>query len=156
MRAHLLKRLFAGIATIMAMAAALGLASASQESATGSNQVLEWNQIFVDTLVATNTPNSSSQRLGAIVHTAIFDAYNGVERRFTPIFVSNTAPPGASRRAAVIAAAYTALLSLFPSRQTELDTSYAASIEALSDDGGDGGKSRERGIAWGIEVASAS
>ena len=155
MRAHLLRRLFAGIATIMAMAAALGLASASQESATGSNQVLEWNQIFVDTLVATNTPNSSSQRLGAIVHTAIFDAYNGVERRFTPIFVSNTAPPGASRRAAVIAAAYTALLSLFPSRQTELDASYAASIDALSDDGGDGGKSRERGIAWGIEVASA-
>jgi len=155
MRAHLLKRLFAGIATIMAMAAALGLASASQDSASGSNQVLEWNQIFVDTLVATNTPNSSSQRLGAIVHTAIFDAYNGVERRYTPIFVSNTAPPGTSRRAAVIAAAYTALLSLFPSRQTELDTSYAASIEALGDDGGDGGKSRERGIAWGIEVASA-
>ena len=155
MRAHLLRRLFAGIATIMAMAAALGLASASPESATGSNQVLEWNQIFVETLVATNTPNSSSQRLGAIVHTAIFDAYNGVERRYTPIFVSNTAPPGTSRRAAVIAAAYTALLSLFPSRQTELDTSYAASIEALGDDGGDGGKSRERGIAWGIEVASA-
>jgi len=155
MRAHLLKRLLAGIATIMAMAAALGLASASQDSASGSNQVLEWNQIFVDTLVATNTPNSSSQRLGAIVHSAIFDAYNGVERRYTPIFVSNTAPPGASRRAAVIAAAYTALLSLFPSRQAELDASYAASIEALSDDGGDGGKSRERGIAWGIEVASA-
>ena len=88
MRAHLLRRLFAGIATIMAMAAALGLASASQESASGSNQVLEWNQIFVDTLVATNTPNSSSQRLGAIVHTAIFDAYNGVERRYTPSAIS--------------------------------------------------------------------
>jgi len=155
MRAHLLRRLFAGIAMIMAMAAALGLASASQESASGSNQVLEWNQIFVDTLVATNTPNSSSQRLGAIVHTAIFDAYNGVERRYTPIFVSNTAPPGSSRRAAVIAAAYTALLSLFPSRQPQLDLSYAASLEALSDNGGDGGQSRERGVAWGIEVASA-
>jgi hypothetical protein len=42
------------------------------------NQVLEWNQIFIDTLIATNTANSSSQRLGAIVHTAIFDAYNGI------------------------------------------------------------------------------
>jgi hypothetical protein len=38
------------------------------------NQVLEWNHIFIDTLIATNTANSSSQRLGAIVHTAIFDA----------------------------------------------------------------------------------
>jgi hypothetical protein len=50
------------------------------------NQVLEWNQIFIDTLIATNTANSSSQRLGAIVHTAIFDAYNGIERRYTSIF----------------------------------------------------------------------
>ena len=65
------------------------------------DQVLEWNQILVDTLVATNTPNSSSPRLGAIVHTAIFDAYNGIERRYSPIFVQEQAPRGASRRAAV-------------------------------------------------------
>ncbi|HET8677238.1 MAG TPA: vanadium-dependent haloperoxidase [Blastocatellia bacterium] len=119
------------------------------------NQVLEWNQIFIDTLIATGTPNSSSQRLGAIVHTAIFDAYNGIERRYTPIFVHDEAPRGASRRAAVIAAAYTALVSLFPSRQSALEASYIASLAALSDDGEDGGQSRERGIAWGTEVAQA-
>ena len=126
-----------------------------QPSDESPNQVLDWNQIFVDTLIATNTANSSSQRLGAIVHTAIFDAYNGIERRDEPMFVQATAPRGASRRAAVIAAAYTALVGLFPSRQTALDESYAESIAALSDDGGDGGQSRERGIAWGIEVAQA-
>ena len=120
----------------------------------GGNQVLEWNQIFIDTLVATNTPNSSSQRLGAIVHTAIFDAYNGVERRFAPIFVHTSAPPGASRRAAVIAAAYTALRGLFPSRQGPLDASYLASLAGLSSEGEPGGKSRERGLEWGMEVAN--
>ena len=57
-----------------------------------TSEVLEWNQIFIDTLIATNTANSSSQRLGAIVHTAIFDAYNGIERRYTPIFVHDRAP----------------------------------------------------------------
>ncbi len=126
------------------------------------DQVLEWNQIFIDMLVATNTANSSSQRLGAIVHTAIFDAYNGIERRYTPIFVQNVdgdgerlVPPGASRRAAVIAAAYTTLVSLFPTRAGQLGDSYAASLAALSDDGGDGGQSRERGIAWGTQVAQA-
>ena len=56
------------------------------------NQVLDWNQIFIDTLIATNTANSSSQRLGAIVHTAIFDAYNGIEQRYTPIFVHDKRP----------------------------------------------------------------
>jgi len=50
------------------------------------SEVLDWNQIFIDTLIATNTANSASQRLGAIVHTAIFDAYNGIEQRYTPIF----------------------------------------------------------------------
>ena len=83
-----------------------------------------WNQIFIDTLVATTTPNSSSQRLGAIVHTAIFDAYNGIEQTYTPIFVHGSAPPGASRRAAVIAAAHTALVGLFRSRQPQSDASY--------------------------------
>ena len=39
-----------------------------------------------------------------------------------------TAPHGASRRAAVIAAAYTALVGLFPTRQTDLDARYAASL----------------------------
>ena len=119
------------------------------------NQVLEWNQIFIDTLIATNTANSSSQRLGAIVHTAVFDAYNGIERRYTPVFFHGSAAPGASRRAAVVAAAYATLRGLFPTRQAALDASYAASLAALSDDGGDGGQSRARGIEWGMEVASA-
>jgi hypothetical protein len=119
------------------------------------DQVLEWNQIFIDTLISTNTPNSFSQRLGAIVHTAIFDAYNGIERRYTAIFVDEEAPSGASRRAAVIAAAYTALVGLFPTRQPQLNASYAASLAALSDDGEDGGRSRARAIKWGRQVAEA-
>jgi hypothetical protein len=117
-----------------------------------SNQVLEWNQAFIDTLIATNTANSASQRLGAIVHTAIFDAYNGIERRYTPIHVHTRAPRGASRRAAVIASAYTALVALFPSRQAVLSDIYATSLAALSDGEGNG-RSLERGVAWGTQVA---
>ncbi len=54
--------------------AAKGGQESSSEGSTSVNQVLEWNQIFVEMLIATNTANSSSPRLGAIVHTAIFDA----------------------------------------------------------------------------------
>jgi hypothetical protein len=156
------------VATSVATTAAIALGSpgsgakVSQASEQHPDQVLEWNQIFIETLIATSTPNSSSQRLGAIVHTAIFDAYNGIERRYRPIFVQNVdgnghslVPRGASRRAAVIAAAYTALVALFPAREKPLSDSYAASLAALSDDGGDGGQSRERGIAWGTHVARA-
>jgi hypothetical protein len=120
-----------------------------------ASQVLEWNQIFIDTLIATNTANSSSQRLGAIVHTAIFDSYNGIERRYTPIFIHNRAPHGASRRAAVIAAAFAALVGLFPSQQATLEARYAASLAEVCDDGEDAGQSCELGIAWGTWVAQA-
>jgi hypothetical protein len=164
------RALLVGIAVVMSVAAtaatSLGstgsTATLSRSSEQPPNQVLEWNQIFVETLVATNTPNSSSQRLGAIVHTAIFDAYNGIDRRYTPVFVQNIdgngqsiVPPGASRRAAVVAAGYTALVGLFPGRAAPLNLRYAASLAALSDDGGDGGEARERGIAWGAQVARA-
>ena len=89
--------------TLLSPAAEGGQESSSVGS-TSVNQVLEWNQIFVETLIATNTANSSSQRLGAIVHTAIFDACNGIEQRYSPIFVRDRAPGGASRRAAIVAA----------------------------------------------------
>jgi hypothetical protein len=150
------KALIRGITIIgMAILACSSMAKA-QDSGERPNQVLEWNQIFIDTLIADKTANSASQRLGAIVHTAIFDAYNGIERRYTPVFVHDEAPKGASRRAAVIAAAYTALVTLFPSQKLPLlDPSYAASLAALSNDGEDGGESRERGIGWGIDVALA-
>jgi hypothetical protein len=126
-------------------------------SATGDppDPVLEWNQIFVDSLIATNTPNSSSPRLGAIVHTAMLDAYVGVERHRAPIFVKSTAPREASPRAAVIAAAYTALVGVFPSRRATLEPLYAASLAALADAGGEGARLRELGVAWGTEVARA-
>lgn len=152
-----------GLALISTASVGSTTALAADESAS-SNQVLDWNQIFIDTLIATNTPNSSSQRLGAIVHTAIFDALNGIERRYTPIFIHSRAPHNASRRAAVIAAAHTALLGLFPSRQPSLDASYDASVAELSERcrNGDqpGGRLRcerriERGLEWGVEVANA-
>jgi hypothetical protein len=129
------------------------------------NPVIEWNQIFVDTLIATGTANSSSQRLGAIVHSAIFDAYNGIDRRYAPIFMHSRAPYGASRRAAVIAAAYTALLGLFPTQQPLLEARYGASVAALTERCENRGRWRwqtetcarriERGIGWGSEVAQA-
>ena len=143
--------------------------SAENQDRTGTpgpaSEVLDWNQIFIDTLRETSTANSSSQRLGAIVHTAIFDAYNGIERRYTPVFVQDRAPERSSRRAAVIAAAYTSLVGLFPSRQAALDASYAASLAALSESCEDVRQSHtrrracveriERGISWGSAVAQA-
>ena len=141
-----------GRGSVLLVAFALALIGSISAVAQESNPVLDWNQIFVDTLVATNTPNAVSPRLGAILHTAIFDAYNGIERRYSPVFVHDTAPPGTSRKAAIIAAAYTSMVSLFPTQKPALDADYAA---ALSGDGQDDGQSLRRGITWGTAVAQA-
>lgn len=140
-----------------------GQGSLSAQS-TSVNPVLEWNQIFVDMLIATNTANSSSPRLGAIVHTAMFDANNGVEPRYSPIFVHSRAPGGASRRAAIVSAAYTSLVDLFPSQKVVLEARYEASLTALRAECQGGGESRtsrsscamgiDRGVGWGFDVAS--
>jgi PAP2 superfamily len=159
------RNLTVGAIVILGLAGIGRAACADQASSSTVSQVLDWNQIFIDTLVATNTANSSSQRLGAIVHTAIFDAFNGIQQRYTPVFVHDRAPHGASRRAAVVAAAYTALVGLFPSQQSALDTSYTASLAALTEECEDNAQSHgqrlmcmnriERGVAWGIFVAQA-
>jgi hypothetical protein len=153
-----------GLALVVALSL-LAPAQGGQASSSGRpiavNEVLEWNQIFIDTLISSNTANSSSQRLGAIVHTAIFDAYNGIEQRYTPIFVHDSAPRGSSRQAAIIASAYTALVGLFASQKPALDAHYETSLTALRLRCGE--RSAEtsctnritRGIDWGTSVAQA-
>jgi hypothetical protein len=151
-----------------ALIALLGLAATRPASADqtreAASEVLDWNQIFIDTLFATSAPNSSSPRLGAIVHTAIFDAHNGIEGRFAPLFVETRGPRVASRPAAVVAAAHGALVGLFPSQKPALDASRAASLAALSDrcrrhrqlrQRHSCLRSIERGLAWGTQVAEA-
>ena len=103
--------------------------------------------------ISSTLGNPPSIRIGAIVHTAIFDAYNGVERRYRPIHVDLQAPRGASRRAAVVAAASRTLVALYPTQKAKFDTQRAQSISQLSDDEDSESNSLELGLAWGDKVA---
>ena len=112
--------------------------------------VIHWNQVFIDTILATNTANSVSQRLAAIVHVAMFDSYNGIARRWTPIFMGHDGPRNGSGRAAIVQAAYRTLSALFPTWQAQLDAELATAMGHLGN-----GESVERGLEWGNEVAFA-
>ena len=74
------------------------------------------------------TPAPPATRIGAIVQSSVFDALNGIERKYTPIHVQPAAPPGASRQAAVVEAAYEALVTLFPAQKATFDAQLAASL----------------------------
>jgi len=86
-----------------------------------------------------------------LVHVAIYDAVNSIDKRFTPFAVTPTSDThGASREAAAAAAAYQVLLTLWPDQQTVLDTALAASLAAIPD-----GAPETKGVTLGKEVANA-
>ena len=117
------------------------------------DESLDWNEHLIDALFTAGTAPPPALRDAAIMNVAMFDAANGVCRRFHPIHFAGVAPPGASRRAAVIGAAYTTLSNLFPAQQATFDAEKAASLASLEDDDGNG-QSVSLGLAWGAAVAN--
>jgi hypothetical protein len=130
------------------LAAVTAVAALALPGVAGADVVTSWNRTLVDTLEAAHTPPPAANRSAAIVSSSVFDAVNGVARQFTPVHVAPSAPHGASRAAAAVAAAHESLVVLFPAQQAALDAEYADSLAAL-------GSSPvvQRGLMWGAHVA---
>jgi len=95
-------------------------------------------------------------RVAAIVQSAVYDAVNGIEGRYAPMHVTPAAEPGASRRAAAVVAAYTTLVSIYPSQKTTFDQELAASLSSIASGSSvEHSVSIARGAAWGQTVANA-
>src|SRR5262245_48649723 len=125
-----------------------------------ADEVTDWNLITIDALRVGGLAFGGPFRGVAIVQSAVFDALNGIEQRYTPIHVQPAAAPGASRRAAVVQAAYASLLgvltNLTPAQKSDLDAKRAASLAAIASSEAAGhSQSIARGIDWGQKVADA-
>jgi hypothetical protein len=142
-----------GVLWLFALYLMLNAASAAAQDA-----VTEWNLNAEKAVLASaiNADAVSTARVYVLMHAAIFDAVNGIERRYTPYHVDVAAPRRASRRAAVIGAAYTTLVALFPSQISTLDGELASSLASLSADDEDPEQSEsiDQGLAWGRQVAN--
>jgi hypothetical protein len=100
----------------------------------------------------------------AIMHIAIYDALNAIDRRFQPYTYNTKAEPGTSPDAAVATAAHDVLVLLIKQLPPELlakkdcidagvasaETSYAAALAAIPDS-----QSKTQGIALGQAAAAA-
>ena len=122
-----------------------------------ADEISDWSWHLVEaSLVAPATNPLVMSRNAALVSAAVFDAINGIERRYTPAFVAPAAVPGASRRAAVVQAAYAILLHLYPAQAADLETKRAASLAGITADAAtENSKSIARGLEWGQQVADA-
>lgn len=142
---------------VVACVTAVTAATLCAPSSASADAVTDWNGALVDSLLATNAAPPNSGRLAATVEGAVYDAVNGIARRYTPLRVSSVAPHGASPAAAAVQAAYRTLSWSFPTRQADLDARLDASLAALGhgEDRGSTSRSIARGLAWGDQVADA-
>ena len=119
-----------------------------------ADTVTQWNQTMIAGLEAAAVPPPPAARVGAIVQASVFDAVNGIARRYAFYHVAPAAPAGASRDAAAAAAADTALVALIPAQKPLFDAQMSATLAQISDDPSHPGQSVQRGLAWGTTVAN--
>ncbi len=117
--------------------------------------VINWNAEMLRAIWTAGTPPTLTSRVEAMVAVAVYDAVEGIgHARYTfysvPGLDPESAPHGASREAAAIAAADTVLNSLYPDQTAMFDAQYQADLGQIGD-----GRAKERGIAWGQTVANA-
>jgi len=109
---------------------------------------MDWNNVLLDTIRATGGPPCPIARAAAMVHVAIYDAVNSIERAHEPFMASFPASPDTSREAAAAAAAHRVLASLFSTRAAIFDAALASSLATVPD-----GPPKTDGINLGQAVA---
>ena len=90
-----------------------------------AGEVERWNRIATDVSAAAQTDPLTESRVFSIMHAAMHDALNAIERRYEPYRADLTAARGASPQAAVAAAAHATLIALMPAHKAAFDAALA-------------------------------
>ena len=128
------------------LAAAVVLGSASGARA---DVVTDWNQTAIRATEIAGAPVPVQTRVMAMVHAAMFDAVNAIERKYSVYAVDVSAPPGASADAAAARAAHGILERLYPQQKAITDAALASSLARIPE-----GAARSDGARLGQEVAT--
>ena len=147
-----LRRFALGFVAGALAAAVLAAASAYARTAPpeSGQPVIDWNRVLLGLVTTQGVQPASIQptRNFAILHAAIYDAVDAIDRTHEPYLIDVHAPRNASETAAADAAAHAALVGLYPSQQQMLDQTYAAELAEVP-----AGPARDQGVRAGEEVA---
>src|SRR5262245_26928112 len=149
----------ARVATITAISMTLGLPARAEQANVSrtpqqrqGNAVTQWNAIALDAFAPTEGTNPMMQsRTFAILHAAIHDALNAIDRRFEPYTAGLADSSNANADAAVAAAAREILITLVPEQAALIDAAYDRALTTIPD-----GVSKIAGIATGQAAARAT
>jgi hypothetical protein len=117
----------------------------------GADEITDWNQTLFRAAVVGGTNPLAITRVAAIVQAAVFDAVNGIARRYTPIHVTAAGPNGASQDAAAVGAAYTTLVAFYPTQKGLFDARLAVSLAEIGTHAD--AAAVTSGFLWGQHVA---
>ena len=139
-----------GFTTLITMAM-----SSAADIPTGDN-VLAWSEETLEAVRSERIGTPAAARLYAMVHAAMFDAVNGIERAQSPLAgreyallpLERRGPKRAAPEAAAIVAAHTILVNEVPELETEFNALLTEQLDAL-------GHNHKvfRGARWGKFVA---
>jgi hypothetical protein len=118
----------------------------------GTNAVVHWNTVATDAFTPSEGTNPMMQsRTLAILHAAIHDAVNAIDRRFAAYTPGLDPAPQASVDAAVAAAARDVLVLLVADQTTLVEQAYAQALAAVPE-----GAAKTAGIVVGQAAARAT
>src|SRR4051794_24767570 len=152
------------LATTCASVALMGFAQA--QPSTQTNSVIQWNKnagvAATKACIAPLDDPFHESRMYAMMHIAIHDALNAIDRKYQPYVFDKKADPGTSPDAAVAAAAYGVLAPVIKDLPemfskdcvaagvASAEAAYTAAIAAIPDS-----PDKKQGIALGQESALA-
>lgn len=114
-----------------------------------ADAVTDWNAFLLSTAAPAGRPANEIGIAAAYMHIAIYDAIVAIDGGYAPFATTvSPVPPGASREAAVAAAANQILTVLYPQFTAAITAHYNAAIAAVSDP-----VARADGIAIGLAAA---
>jgi len=128
---------------VVMIAASIVFGASAQARA---NVITDWDEKAL--AVVAPMPPYNAQRLIGMVHLAMFDAVNSIERRYRPYLVELKAEPTTSKEAAAAAAAATILATLDPKTASDMKTALATYLASIPD-----GKDKLNGVELGEAVA---
>ena len=109
--------------------------------------ITDWDEKAV--AIVNSMPPYNAQRIIGIVHVAMFDAVNSIERRYRPYLVQLPTPPSTSKEAAAAAAAAVVLASIDEKTASAVRDALAVNLASIPD-----GPAKSDGIKLGETIAA--
>jgi len=114
----------------------------------GSNMVIDWNRAALEAIRVDQTAPPVATRNLAMMHVAIYDAVNAIDRAHQPYYVQIDPPANTSREAAVASAAYRIMVQAYPNQIEYFDLVLYESLKKVPDS-----QAKTDGITLGQYVA---